>query len=71
MRGIDELNERAQFLQSIRGETPPDVWRAEWREVQAERQEYFRFEEALRSNPDESLRQVIELLPVRPTTRVG
>ncbi len=56
---LADLNEDAQFLMSVRGETPRDEWRARWRDVQQERQDIFIWQETLRSNPDESLRQHI------------
>jgi hypothetical protein len=58
---IEQLNEDAQFLMSVRGETPRDVWRAEWAKCQAARQAYFIAAEQAKSNPDVSLRQTIEL----------
>lgn len=67
---IDRLNEEAQFLLSIQGETPRDVWREQWRVCQMSRTAWFLADELSRSNPDKSLRQTINVTPTNTGTKV-
>lgn len=65
------LDEEAQFLLSVQGESPRDVWQERWRAVQEARTVALIAEERTRRNPDRSLDQSVTVSAVNAGVKVG